>query len=239
MAKYSKAAQKSVESAMKRMEKGKLKSGKSAIKVTNPKQAIAIGLSEAKKKGAKVPARKKAVPVKAVAKKTVTKKKQAPAKVGAKKPQVKKVAAKKTVIKKKKAPAKAVAKKIIAKKAVPKKQIIKKKATPAKATKPKATKPKATKPKAIPAKTIAPPTTIQSEETLEKATHINETGRQQMMVTGDGLDASVKTEDPVTTFDKHMFQKATAKGDPHSKIHLASAGKNPIRAFAKRSMRNK
>ena len=55
MAKYSKAAQKSVETAMKRMEKGELESGKSGKKVTNPKQAIAIGLSEAKKKGAKVP----------------------------------------------------------------------------------------------------------------------------------------------------------------------------------------
>ena len=55
MAKYSEAAQKKVESAMKRMEKGKLESGKSGKKVTNPKQAIAIGLSEARKKGAKVP----------------------------------------------------------------------------------------------------------------------------------------------------------------------------------------
>lgn len=56
MAKYSKAAQKSVETAMKRMEKGELESGKSGKKVTNPKQANAIGLSEAKKKGARVPA---------------------------------------------------------------------------------------------------------------------------------------------------------------------------------------
>jgi Family of unknown function (DUF6496) len=55
MAKYSTGAQKGVESAMKRMEKGKLRSGKSNKKVTNPKQAIAIGLSEAREKGAKVP----------------------------------------------------------------------------------------------------------------------------------------------------------------------------------------
>ncbi|MGC3979222.1 MAG: DUF6496 domain-containing protein [Paludibacteraceae bacterium] len=55
MAKYSKAAQKKVESAMKRMEKGTLRSGKSGRKVTNPKQAIAIGLSEAREKGVKVP----------------------------------------------------------------------------------------------------------------------------------------------------------------------------------------
>lgn len=57
MAKYSKGAQKGVEFAMKRMEKGTLESGKSGKKVTNPKQAIAIGLSEAKEKGAKVPAK--------------------------------------------------------------------------------------------------------------------------------------------------------------------------------------
>ena len=55
MAKYSKAAQKDVELAMKRMEKGKLTSGKSGKKVTNPKQAIAIALSEAREKGAKLP----------------------------------------------------------------------------------------------------------------------------------------------------------------------------------------
>lgn len=59
MAKYSKGAQKGVESAMKRMEKGELESGKSGKKVTNPKQAIAIGLSEAKEKGAKVPNKSK------------------------------------------------------------------------------------------------------------------------------------------------------------------------------------
>ena len=54
MAKYSKKAGKSVESAMHRMKKGDLKSG-SGRKVKNPKQAIAIGLSEAREEGAKVP----------------------------------------------------------------------------------------------------------------------------------------------------------------------------------------
>jgi hypothetical protein len=57
MAKYGKKAQDMVESAMKRRKRGTLKSG-SGKKVTNPKQAIAIGLSEARKKGAKVPAKK-------------------------------------------------------------------------------------------------------------------------------------------------------------------------------------
>jgi hypothetical protein len=53
--KYGPAASKSVEREMKAMEQGKLRSGRSGRKVTNPKQAIAIGLSEARKKGAKVP----------------------------------------------------------------------------------------------------------------------------------------------------------------------------------------
>jgi hypothetical protein len=54
MAKYGKSASKSVKSTMHRRKKGTLKSG-SGRKVTSRKQAIAIGLSEARKKGAKVP----------------------------------------------------------------------------------------------------------------------------------------------------------------------------------------
>jgi hypothetical protein len=57
MAKYSKGAGKTVKSAMHRKKKGTLKSG-SGRKVTSRKQAIAIGLSEARKKGAKVPKKK-------------------------------------------------------------------------------------------------------------------------------------------------------------------------------------
>jgi hypothetical protein len=53
--KYGKAASKRVESAMRRRKKGTLKSGKSGRTVKSRKQAIAIGLSEARKKGAKVP----------------------------------------------------------------------------------------------------------------------------------------------------------------------------------------
>ncbi len=55
MAKYGKRAQKSVEKAMHEMKRGKLKGGRSGKTVKNPKQAVAIGLSEARKKGAKVP----------------------------------------------------------------------------------------------------------------------------------------------------------------------------------------
>ena len=60
MAKYGKAAGKSVRSAMRRKKQGTLRSGKGGKggKVKSRKQAIAIGLSEARKKGAKVPAKK-------------------------------------------------------------------------------------------------------------------------------------------------------------------------------------
>jgi hypothetical protein len=54
MAKYGKSASKNVESAMRRRKRGTLKSG-SGRRVKSRKQAIAIGLSEARKKGAKVP----------------------------------------------------------------------------------------------------------------------------------------------------------------------------------------
>ena len=57
MAKYGKSASKNVESAMRRRKRGTLKSG-SGRKVKSRKQAIAIGLSEAREKGAKVPSRK-------------------------------------------------------------------------------------------------------------------------------------------------------------------------------------
>ena len=53
--KYGKAASKRVESAMRQRKKGTLKSGRSGRTVKSRKQAIAIGLSEARKKGAKVP----------------------------------------------------------------------------------------------------------------------------------------------------------------------------------------
>ena len=58
MAKYGKAAQKKVERAMRERKRGTLKSGRSGRKVTSRQQAIAIGLSEARRSGAKVPRRR-------------------------------------------------------------------------------------------------------------------------------------------------------------------------------------
>jgi hypothetical protein len=102
MATYGKKAGEKVEAAMHEKKSGTLKSGRSGKKVTSRKQAIAIGLSEARKEGGKVPAKKGA------AKKTAAKK--APAKkAAAKKTAAKKTSAKKTAAKK--APAKKAAKK--------------------------------------------------------------------------------------------------------------------------------
>lgn len=58
MPRYSKKASKKVEKAMHERKAGTLKSGRSGKKVTSKKQAIAIGLSEARKEGAKVPSKK-------------------------------------------------------------------------------------------------------------------------------------------------------------------------------------
>jgi len=56
--KYGPKAQEKVHKAMHEMKEGKLKSGQSGKKVTNPKQAVAIGLSEARDEGGKVPDKK-------------------------------------------------------------------------------------------------------------------------------------------------------------------------------------
>lgn len=59
MAKYGKKASRKVERAMHERKRGTLKSGRSGKKVTSKKQAIAIGLSEARRAGGKVPKKKK------------------------------------------------------------------------------------------------------------------------------------------------------------------------------------
>jgi len=69
MAKYGKKASEKVEKAMHERKRGTLKSGRSGKKVTSRKQAIAIGLSEAREAGGKVP-RKRSSSRKSSAKKT-------------------------------------------------------------------------------------------------------------------------------------------------------------------------
>lgn len=97
MAKYSKESQNKVKKSMHEMQEGKLKMGRSNKKVTNPKQAIAIGLSEAREEGAKVP--KKAAAKKSTTRKS-TAKKAMPMKAATKKSPVKKITAKRATSKK-------------------------------------------------------------------------------------------------------------------------------------------
>lgn len=59
MARYGKKAQQKVKRAMHERKRGKLKSGRSGKKVTSRKQAIAIGLSEARRAGARVPRKRR------------------------------------------------------------------------------------------------------------------------------------------------------------------------------------
>lgn len=73
MAKYGRAASKSVKSTMKRRKKGTLKSG-SGRTVKSRKQAIAIGLNEARQKGAKVPSAKRKATKRKATKRKATKK---------------------------------------------------------------------------------------------------------------------------------------------------------------------
>ena len=58
MAKYGKKSQSEVKKALHERKRGTLKSGRSGKKVTSKKQAVAIGLSEARKEGGKVPKKK-------------------------------------------------------------------------------------------------------------------------------------------------------------------------------------
>ena len=246
MAKYSKAAQKGVKSAIKRMEKGTLRSGSTGKKVINPKQAIAIGLSQAKKKGAKVPVKKKAAAVKKATPKKAIKKNTAVKKVMPKKAAAKKAVGKKIAIKKstskKAAPKKVAPKKAVAKKAVTK-NITAKKTAPANPAPVKAF---------ISPLRVVPPQTQQadktpdatslaqanelSEELVEKAATTNVPGPAIEEPSGNGLTVPAKIEDPLTSFDKHVFQKATTKGDPHSKLHLSSVNKSTIRPSGKKPL---
>ena len=102
MATYGKKAGDKVEKAMHEKKRGTLKSGGSGKKVTSRKQAIAIGLSEARKEGGKVPAKKSAAKKSGgAAKKSAAKKSTARKSTGAKKTATKKGGARKSAAKKK------------------------------------------------------------------------------------------------------------------------------------------
>ena len=97
MAKYGKKAQSKVEKAMHERKAGSLRSGSSGKKVTSRKQAIAIGLSEARREGAAVPAKKSArKTARKTAKRAAKKSTKRPAKKRAAKRSTKKGAARKS-----------------------------------------------------------------------------------------------------------------------------------------------
>ena len=77
--KYSKKASKKVEKVMRERKRGTLRSGRSGKKVTSRKQAIAIGLSEARREGAKVPSprKKRSTPKRRSTKRRTSKRKTA------------------------------------------------------------------------------------------------------------------------------------------------------------------
>jgi hypothetical protein len=56
---------------------------------------------------------------------------------------------------------------------------------------------------------------------------------------GQQANAAKATEDPLTAFDKHVFEKATAKGDPQSKLRLSSVNKSSIKPSGKKPLWNK
>jgi len=85
MARYGKKAAKKVEKAMHERKHGTLRSGGSGKKVTSRKQAIAIGLSEARREGGKVPSRKKSSSSKTSSGKKASSKKRSSRKTASKK----------------------------------------------------------------------------------------------------------------------------------------------------------
>ena len=220
MAKYSKAAKESVESAMKRMEKGSLRSGGSGKKVTDKKQAIAIGLSEAKKKGAKVPAKKAAAAKNAVPKKAVTKKVTS-----------KKAASKKTVS------AKAPVKKSPAKKSPSSPRTAAKKptVTPVISIN-KKTSSKAIKTRNIETATKKSPVIAENKETVEPAsTPVIEQDNNEMPLQ-DGETILPEMEDPMKFTDQKFYSKATSRVDPKHNMAVSSTRKGGIKPSGKKPL---
>lgn len=76
MARYGKKASEKVEKAVHEMKRGKLKSGRSGKKVKSRKQAVAIGLSQARRAGGKVPKKKTAASKRKSSKRTAARKKK-------------------------------------------------------------------------------------------------------------------------------------------------------------------
>ena len=195
----------------------KIKPVKSASpkgKKAAPKKAVTKSASSKGKKPIAKKVVKKAAVKKAVTKpaaKNVKKAAVKPVSSKGKKAAPKKVIAKKAITNKivKKAPVKKVAVKRVVKPAQPAKVVAKKKAAP-----------------------VSWPVQL-PDATVENAANSN----QQMLIPDNGLqEAPEKTVDPVTSFDKNVFNKATSKGDPHSNRHFSSKPKNTIKPSGKKPL---
>ena len=217
MAKYIKTAQKSVESAMKRKEKGTLRSGKSAKKVVDKKQAIAIGLSEAKKKGVKVPDKKVAAPKKAATKKAATKK-AATKKGTPKNLPVKKAATKKS------STSKSTARKAISSKTPVKKSTLKKTVS----------------------KLLSSNNTVSEKRSVTKnkggdfnssSDLIPEKNKDdQLPVKKDDMEFAPAAEDPVKITDQKIYNKVTSRVDPKHNMAISSTPKGGIKPSGKKPL---
>ena len=165
-------------------------------------------------------------------------KKQIVKKAAAKKATPKKVIAKKAIVKKavakKASPKKVVAKKKAVIKAVPAKVVVK----PASPAPRKETPPvQLTIPAVIPAEIPLPTAVLPAPDDLVGKADNIETDRPQMMVPGDGLDeAPAVTENPSMAFDRNVFNKATAKGDPHSSMQISSVPKGSKKPSGKKPL---
>ncbi len=215
MAKYSKGTKKKAEAVNKKMEKGTVRNSKSAPKVTAPKKATANGRAKTTNKGAKAAAVNKNAAKKAVSKKA------APQKAVSKKASSKKAPIKKSI-----------SKKTAPKKALPKKAAVNKSTTVNKKT---ANKKQGIK-KPTKENTSLPSPTELSEELTQQPPGPDQIINPVKEPSGDALKVPVKIEDPLTSFDKHVYQKATTKGDPHSKLHLSSVNKSTIRPSGKKPL---
>lgn len=229
---------------------------KAAVKKSTPKKQVKKTVKKAasKKPAAKKPVKKnlkKAAPKRSSAKKPVKKavKKAASKKPVSKKP-VKKIV-KKAVPKRSSAkkPVKKSVKKIAHAKTVQRTIQVIKKTSPkkiipvnvaAKPVSPAGNKQVApvqlTIPEFIPVASTLPaiPAVFSPDDVVGKAANI-ETNRQ-MMVPGDGLNAAPVAENPVTLFDRNVFNKATAKGDPHSGMQISSVPKGAKKPSAKKPL---
>ncbi len=212
------AAKRPVKKAVKKITTKK--PVKKTVKKAAPKRSFAK--KTVKKATSKKPAAKK--PVKKIVKKS------APKRYSAKKPVKKSV--------KKVAPVIAVQRtKRVVKITSPEKNIpVKVAAKPLSAAGNKQAAPvQLTIPELIPVVLPAIPALISPDDVVGKAANI-ETNRQQMMVPGDGLNAAPVAENPATVFDRNVFNKATAKGDPHSGMQISSVPKGAKKPSAKKPL---